>query len=137
MYTKALAIFLLFGLSPLANADPDPTHPTVSAAKEWLALADELDYQETWSEASSLMRAEVSQPEWAENLRNIRGPLGSLEKRKLVTVSFHGTLPDAPDGEYVTLRFASSFEHRESTGEIVVVAKEQDSTWRVIGYFFE
>ena len=137
MYTKALAIFLLFGLSPLANADPDSTDTPVSAAEAWLVLADKLDYQESWSEASSLMRAEVSQTEWAKTLDNIRGPLGSLEKRKLVTVSFHPTLPDAPDGEYVTLRFASSFESMESAVEIVVVAKEQDSTWRVIGYFFQ
>ena len=137
MYTKALAIFLLFGLSPLANADLDSTDTPVSAAEAWLVLADELDYQESWSEASSLLRAEVSQPEWAENLRNIRAPLGLLEQRNMETVTFHGTLPDAPDGEYVTLRFDSSFESMASAVEIVVVVKEQDSIWRVIGYFFE
>jgi hypothetical protein len=42
-------------------------------------------------------------------------------------------LPGEPDGEFLTLVFATSFESKNAT-ETVVLMKESDGQWRVSGY---
>jgi len=131
----ATAIFLI--LSPLAFANSDSIKAAETAAFLFLGLVDDLNYQETYEEASSQLRTEVSLAEWIANLTNYRGPLGSLKSRNADSTDFHESLPDAADGEYVIFTFASSFENRNSAYEIVAVSKESDSSWRIIGYYIE
>ena len=97
---------------------------------------DGLKYQESWSEASSLLRGAVSQADWEKNLESIRGPLGSVEKRDPDTSEFHETLDGIPDGKYFIFTFKSAFENRSFAYEVRAVAKEPDSSWRVVGYYF-
>ena len=40
-----------------------------------------------------------------------------------------------PDGEYAILIFDSSFANNGSASEVVVLALDDDSTWRVVGYY--
>lgn len=44
-------------------------------------------------------------------------------------------MPGAPDGEYVVVRYGSSFENKKEAGETAVMMKERDGSWRVAGYF--
>jgi hypothetical protein len=68
---------------------------------------------------------------------NARGPLGTLKSRTLMSATFKNTLPSAPDGEYVVVQFASSFENRASAIETVTPMKDADGTWRVSGYYIQ
>ncbi|NND57236.1 MAG: DUF4019 domain-containing protein [Xanthomonadales bacterium] len=126
---------LLFA-GALAHADSASIETAKIAATEWLAIADEYKYQETWSQASSLLQAEVSQSDWVGNIKNMREPLGKLEKRELSSSEFHESLPGAPDGQYFIFTFDSSFENNEYATEVIAVMKEDDSKWRVVGYYF-
>jgi len=130
-----LGVFIL-AFNLIANANPDEINSAQAASIEWLALVDGLKYQKSWSEASSLLRNEVSQADWEKNLENIRGPLGEVEKREPNTSEFNETLEDLPDGEYFIFIFKSAFENRSSAFEVVAIAKEPDSSWRVVGYYF-
>ena len=47
------------------------------------------------------------------------------------------TLPGAPDGEYVIQQYASAFENKKEAMESVVLMKEKDGTWKVVGYFIK
>lgn len=45
--------------------------------------------------------------------------------------------PGVPDGEYVMILFASSFEHKNEAVETVTVMHDKDGTWQVAGYFIK
>ena len=135
---KTVVLGVLFlALNLVANANPDTIGSARAASIEWLALVDGLKYQESWSEASSLLRGAVSQGDWEKNLESIRGSLGAVEKRDPDTSEFHDTLEGLPDGEYFIFTFKSAFENRSFAFEVVAVAKEPDSSWRVVGYYFD
>jgi hypothetical protein len=47
------------------------------------------------------------------------------------------SLPGAPDGDYVVIRFATSFEKKKSAIETVTPMRERNGTWRVSGYYIK
>jgi hypothetical protein len=63
--------------------------------------------------------------------------MGRLRSRVLQSARFESTLSGAPDGEYVVLKFASSFEHKTAAVETVTPTKDEDGTWRVSGYYIK
>jgi len=49
-----------------------------------------------------------------------------------------GRIPEGvPDGEYVVIRFETSFENKKSAIETVTPMLDQDGKWRVSGYFIK
>lgn len=127
-------VLLTFWLS--ANADFASIDAAASAATDWLVLVDEREYRKSYSAASLVMRAEVSQDDWLSHVSNLREPLGQLTERRLNSSEFHESLPDAPPGQYVLFTFDSSFENSKFSAEVVAVAKDSDGVWRVVGYYF-
>lgn len=135
MKNTALSLVLLaLGLS--AHADTAPVDAAEAAALEFLALVDEHRYEESYKTASTVLRNEVAQEEWAAHIRNIREPFGQLNQRTVVSSDVYDSLPDAPPGKYVIFTFDSSFENNSSAAEVVGVVKENDGSWRVVGYYF-
>jgi hypothetical protein len=67
----------------------------------------------------------------------VRGELGKLASRKATKSDYSRTLPGAPDGEYVIQQYASAFENKKEAGEHVVLMKDKDGTWKVVGYFIK
>lgn len=70
-------------------------------------------------------------------MASVRRPLGALESRKLSSATFARAVPGAPDGEYVIVQFASSFEKKRSADETITPMKDPDGTWRVSGYYIK
>jgi hypothetical protein len=70
-------------------------------------------------------------------IKAVRDSLGKLESRKRQSATFTRTLPGAPDGEYIVLRYATKFTHKASAVETVTSMHEQDGRWRVSGYFIK
>jgi hypothetical protein len=77
----------------------------------------------------------VSADEWKISIARARKPIGKLVSRKFQTKNHMTTLPGAPDGEYAVMEFDSSFEKKKKALETVVFMMDQDSAWRVSGYF--
>lgn len=137
MNRKALLCVFFLAVNLVASASPDSISAARSASTEFLAMVDGLKYQESWSEASSLLQGAVIEADWAKYLDSIRSPLGKVESRNLETSEFQETLEGLPDGEYCILVFESSYENRKYVvSELVALAKEADSSWRVVGYYF-
>lgn len=105
-----------------------------NAATGWLHLADQGEYEETWTQASSLFKAAISLEDWTRAVAAARSPLGGLISRKLNSAEFHRELPGAPDGAYVVMTFDSVFENKARAVETITVMKD-DGAWRVSGYF--
>jgi len=125
------------------NTSEEPQQVAAAVAKKWLSLVDSGDYAESWNQASSLLktgfqssslfRAGVSEQQWQSSLAPLRSELGRAVSRILQSARYAKELPGEPDGEFVTLEYATSFESKHAT-ETVVLVKESDDRWRVSGY---
>jgi hypothetical protein len=126
---------LLMAFNVSLAADDEAVAAAKTVANSWLAQADSEDFGGSWTSASSLFRAAVTQAEWERALNVARGPLGKLISRELGSADFYTTLPGAPDGEYVVMQFNSSFAHKATAVETVTVMLDNDGSWRISGYY--
>ena len=138
--TVGLAMIVSLSLASAAWAGQKaaPHGKSVDARKSatsWLALVDEGKYGESWDAAASLFRIAVTREKWATAAGAVRGPLGKLVSRKLKSAQHETKLPGAPDGEYVVLQFATTFEKKAAAVETVTPMLDTDGTWKVSGYF--
>jgi hypothetical protein len=135
-FTAAICALILWGAAiPAATPATAPETAAQSAALAWLSLVDAGKYPQSWSSASSLFREKIPQAQWQSSVASVRTSLGALQSRTLQSATPKETLPGAPDGHYVVLQFASTFEHKASAVETVTPMMDTDGKWRVSGYF--
>ena len=129
-------ITVLAGVGFTVNAE-SPEAAAESAALAWLRLVDAGNYAQSWSAASTVFRHRVSETQWQTAAGNVRTPLGPLKSRKVQSATPKKSLPGAPDGQYVVIQFASSFEHKAAAIETVTPMKDTDGNWHVSGYYIK
>ncbi len=129
-------LFLALALSPCAGAG-EPVDEALTAAETWLALVDAGRYGESWSEGAAYFRKAVNQNQWEKALEAVRTPLGKALSRQRLSADFTTSLPGAPDGRYVVIRFQTAFEHKNQSIETVTPMLDPDGIWRVSGYFIK
>lgn len=105
-----------------------------AAADKWLGLIDRGEYGPAWDECAGLFRDRVTRQQWIDSLPNTRAPFGTAKSRKVEMAAYRTSLPGAPDGQYVTVRFRTDFEKKETAEERVTLSFE-DGLWRPTGYF--
>jgi len=108
-----------------------------TSAQSWLALTDSGKYAESWQEASTAFKAAVTQTKWVDMVTPVRNPLGKLLSRKLKSATYMKNPPGAPDGEYVTIQYDTSFENKKEAIETVTPMLDKDGKWRVSGYYIK
>ena len=128
-------IALMFTTLGIAQDTTDKTKAAEQAAEAWLRFVDSGDYSQSWIEASSLFKSHVTEKEWEQQIQAARGPLGALFSRKLKSAEYKTALPGAPDGEYVVIRYDTSFANKKDAIETVTPMLDKDGKWRVSGYF--
>lgn len=111
--------------------------PAVVAAEGWLKLVDEGKFAESWKESAEYFKGAVKQDQWEQSIQSVRIPLGAVISRRLKTKNFATSLPGAPDGEYVVIQFATSFENKTSAVETITPMMDKDGQWRVSGYYIK
>ena len=128
--------------SPGPQADlPKPTAGTASqqaeaadAARQYLALIDDKEYEKTWDRAGSALRATTNKFMWTGVLKASSKAIGSAAQREIEGFGFTTQIDAAvPVGDYVMVQFKSKSGNTTLT-EKVVMQKEQGS-WKIIGYF--
>ncbi|WP_260579134.1 DUF4019 domain-containing protein [Vreelandella populi] len=92
------------------------------------------EYEESWNLTGSLFQDQLSAAQWVQALVQVRQPLGELEDRDVSGSTSASSLPDAPDGEYMVITYASSFEHEDNAIETVTLRREGEE-WLPVGYF--
>jgi hypothetical protein len=133
----SIALCVALWAAPAAFADEASEKAAVLAAGKWLTLVDAGRYADSWKEASSLFRKQLTPEQWNQALQSARTPLGALHARKLTSARYMTNLPGAPEGEYVVIQYETDFENRKSVVETVTPMKEKDGTWRVSGYYIK
>ena len=133
IFLVALCLSLWGGFA-LAQ-DPGKEKTAVTAAKKWLSLVDSGNYEQSWREAAEYFRNAVTDKQWVQSLKAVRGPLGKLMSREVKSTIYKTSLPGAPDGEYEVIQFVTSFGNKKSAIETVTPMLEKDGSWRVSGYY--
>jgi hypothetical protein len=109
----------------------------VREGESWLAMMDAGKYADSWRAAAAVMRGAVTMEKWESTMKNVRDPLGKLESRKLQSATYTTLLPGVPDGDYVVILYETSFEHKATAQETVIMSREKDKVWRVAGYYIK
>lgn len=122
---------------PVESSAPEAaaTDGAITSAQTWLEGIDRGDYEGSWQVAGQVFKRAITAPRWADALRAVRAPLGSLQFRESQGSTASPSLPGLPDGEYITLRFRTDFFAKAGATETLTLQKEADGQWRVIGYF--
>ncbi len=131
----AVVSYLLLCWAPVAAERSE--EEAIEAAEMWLALVDDGKYSESWETASVLFRSAVTKEQWKRALNATRKPLGRCIVRKVTWKQYATSLPGAPDGEYVVIRFEASFEKKKVAVETVTPTVDKDGIWRVSGYYIK
>ena len=106
------------------------------SATAWLKPVDDKKYDASWQSTSNEFQGSVSQEKWSQMAETVRTPLGALNSRQLRDSTYTTSVPGAPDGQYVILRFATSFTNKKSAIETVAMVL-QNGQWRASGYFIK
>jgi hypothetical protein len=133
----AVTLACVLACSPVLAENAAAEKKAVDAATAWLALVDAGKYAESWEEAATLFRSAVPKDAWVRQIGAVRGPLGALVSRTLTAKTYSTSLPGAPDGEYVVVRFRTEFKHKAEAVETVTPTLDKDGTWRVSGYYIK
>ncbi|HEV2453827.1 MAG TPA: DUF4019 domain-containing protein [Verrucomicrobiae bacterium] len=116
---------------------PQPEAAARKSAEQWLTLVDAGNYAESWKTAAAYFQTAVSQDQWEHTIVAVRKPLGDLVSRRLKSAQYSKSLPGAPDGQYVVLRFDTSFANKKAAVETVTPMLDPDGQWKVSGYYIK
>jgi len=136
---KIIIAGIIFCMALMSCTKQD--HEKISAAQKsanvWMALIDEGQYGKSWDESASLFQKAVNKSEWEKKLSCVREPLGKLVFRNIKSSRYFKSLPGAPDGEYVVIRYKTSYENKKKAIETVTPMLDKDGKWRVSGYYIK
>jgi hypothetical protein len=133
-------IALAFGFTPFAVQAEDhqaAIKEATSSAVTWLALVDDGKYDASWDAASALLQHGVTKEQFSQKVGAGRKPLGKVLSRVLKWARTMTSLPGAPDGDYVVLKYDTSFENKKSATETIAPMLDKDGKWRVSGYYIK
>jgi hypothetical protein len=112
-------------------------HEAEQASEAWLGMMDAGQYGDCWKAAAAVVRSAVTEEKWTATMKNVREPLGKVVTRKVQSATHTGMLPGVPDGDYVMILYETSFEHKQTAQETVVMSREKDNVWRVAGFYIK
>lgn len=134
---SAVLLLVFLPRASVVHARQKPEDLAQKSAEAWLALTDSGKYAESWEQASAGFKAAVSKDKWVSMVSSVRDPLGALQSRKLATAKYVKNPPNAPEGEYVLLRYDTNFEKLPSAVETVSMTLDKDGQWRAAGYLIK
>lgn len=118
--------------SPSATTTQPDVHQAavVGAARDWLVLGDQGRWEDGRRSAAASIGAANTAERWAEVAAKVRGPLGAVRSRTLLS---HDSVPAPPAGVEV-VKFRTGFANRADVIETVSLVRE-DGAWKVVGIY--
>lgn len=104
-----------------------------TAALEWLELVDDGEYEAALDREPARLRAAVTSAQFVRSMQGRRAPFGHAISRTLVGSGYSRRLSGAPDGNYESLLFKTTFQHKRLAAERVILV-EDHGKWRVVDY---
>lgn len=119
------------------TSNPAAEQAAIQSAQVWLDVVDGGSYAKSWENTAAAFKSAVSQADWEKTARGVRAPLGKMVSRKIKSQQYATSLPGAPDGEYVVIQFATTFENKADAVETVTPMLDKDGQWKVSGYYIK
>ena len=132
-----LTVVLVAAGSVRMDAADGRVEAALEAAEAWLELVDQGDYEKSWEEAAAYFRQAVEPEQWKKTMSAVRGPLGEVTTRELMEAKYRSSLAGAPDGDYVVIRYDTSFSNKAESLETITPMLDPDGRWRVSGYYIK
>lgn len=129
----ALSVWAVACAFPVAAQDPQVSEAR-RVASEWLTVVDADNATASYAAAANKFRQAMTQEQWAAALSQARTQFGALQRRTFAGAQKGDEMQNKPEGEFVVLFFRSGFAKRESVTEQVLMEREADGKWRIIGY---
>lgn len=104
-----------------------------AAAEQWLELIDTENYPAAYALELPRLRAVTTEAQFVRSMEGRRQPFGPVLSRKFIGAAFTRKLTGAPDGQYESILFRTSFAHKSVAAERVILSQEPDG-WRVVDY---
>jgi hypothetical protein len=102
-------------------------------AKQWLGLLDDQNYNDAYKQMDAAAQGKISMGAWATRIDQTRAPLGAMSSRNIKNVNLTKVRPGMRDGQSATVQFDSSFAHKGSAVETVVMVSDKGA-WSVTSY---
>jgi hypothetical protein len=106
-------------------------------AESWLALLAAEEFAASWQEAASTFQSAVTEEQWTAQAAAVRAQVGEVENRELAGSEAMTNPPGAPPGDYLQLRYRSTFQLAGEAMETVALVQDGERGWRVVGYFVQ
>jgi hypothetical protein len=127
------------GMQPAEPATDPHTAEEQAAERQALGFLGYLDhgrYADSYAYTGMLIRAQLDQDSFAQQLEKARAGTGALLSRELIDAGYTTTVPGAPEGQYVVLHYSASFANRQEAVETMTLAFAK-GYWRVSGYYIK
>ncbi|MGZ4786944.1 MAG: DUF4019 domain-containing protein [Terriglobales bacterium] len=126
-----LCVLLLMGAAAMAQAPEDKAR---FAAEQWIVLVDDGQYQQSWKEAAKIFQDALSSADWQKKAEAERTQLGQKQSRKLKDIKLGSAVRGLPSGQYVQVKYQSSYANKKVATETITAVLESDGNWRVASY---
>jgi uncharacterized protein DUF4019 len=103
------------------------------AAEQWLGLIDAADYPAAYALELPRLHAAVTEEQFVRSMQGRRQPFGHVVSRVFIGAADSRKLIGAPDGQYESVLFRTSFGHKSVAAERVILSHEAEG-WRVVDY---
>ena len=104
-----------------------------AAAEEWSNLIDKADYAAAYATEPARLRAATTEEQFVRSMQGRRQPFGRVLSRYFIGAAFTRKLTSAPDGNYESILFKTSFENKKLAAERVILSRESNG-WKVVDY---
>jgi hypothetical protein len=105
------------------------------ALESWLKLIDDGKCTEAWEQGSKLFKHDSSADFWCKQIEPVRAAFGAVKSRTVTKADYLTHPPKAPEGQYVTLHYDTSFRATDRGIEEVTAVHDEDGVWRAAGYY--
>lgn len=100
----------------------------LSSMRMWLSLIDSGGYAQSWENAAPYFRRIMPREEWISRLEAIRGPLGKVWDRRIISEKARLA------GQWREVQFEASFEGFPAALETVTFGRQSKGEWLAVGY---
>ena len=104
-----------------------------ASAEEWLSQIDAANYAGAYAAEPPRLRAATTPEQFVRSMESRRQPFGHVLSRKFIGSAFTRKLTGAPDGQYESILFRTSFAHKSVAAERVILSQGSDG-WSVVDY---
>jgi hypothetical protein len=114
----------------LSDLDEAPRIATMA----WLKMVDEGDAEGSWRACSPEFQKSITEEAWKEALVRLRKTWGAVKSRQFIEAQTTTELPGGLKGQFVGIRFQTTFADGQPVQENILLSLQEDRTWRVAAY---